>query len=103
MASIEAKQVAQQEAERAKYEVEQAKEAKKSIIIQAEASAKSIELVGQAAINNPCKTYIYTLGYLDVRKIEYTKKIAEIISESRNHILLNSNLLNMEFPSISSH
>ena len=35
LASIEAKQVAQQEAERAKYEVEQAKEAKKSTIIQA--------------------------------------------------------------------
>jgi prohibitin 2 len=48
------KQVAQQEAERAKYEVEQAKEAKKSTIIKAEASAKSIELVGQASKNNPC-------------------------------------------------
>lgn len=46
--------MAQQEAERAKYEVEQAKEAKKSTIIKAEASAKSIELVGQASRNNPC-------------------------------------------------
>jgi prohibitin 2 len=46
--------VAQQEAERAKYEVDQAKEAKKSTIIKAEASAKSIELVGQASKNNPC-------------------------------------------------
>ncbi len=52
--SIEAKQVAQQEAERAKYEVEQAKETKKSTIIKAEASAKSIELVGLAAMKNPC-------------------------------------------------
>jgi prohibitin 2 len=40
--TIEAKQVAQQEAERAKYEVEQAKETKKSIIIKAEAEARSI-------------------------------------------------------------
>ena len=46
--------MAQQEAERAKYEVDQAKEAKKSTIIKAEASAKSIELVGQASQNNPC-------------------------------------------------
>ena len=52
--AIESKQVAQQEAERAKYEVEQAREAKKSTIIKAEASAKSIELVGKASINNPC-------------------------------------------------
>jgi len=52
--TIEAKQVAQQEAERAKYEVEQAKETKKSIIIKAEAEARSIELVGSAAMTNPC-------------------------------------------------
>lgn len=52
--AIEGKQVAQQEAERAKYEVDQAKEAKKSIIIKAEAEARSIELVGSAAMNNPC-------------------------------------------------
>jgi prohibitin 2 len=56
--AIESKQVAQQEAERAKYEVEQAKEAKKSTIIKAEASAKSIELVGKASINNPCNFMI---------------------------------------------
>ena len=48
------KQVAQQEAERAKYEVEQARQSKKSTIIKAEASAKSIELVGKASMNNPC-------------------------------------------------
>lgn len=57
--AIESKQVAQQEAERAKYEVEQAREAKKSTIIKAEASAKSIELVGKASINNPCNFMVY--------------------------------------------
>jgi prohibitin 2 len=64
--SIEAKQVAQQEAERAKFIVEQAKEAKKSIIIRAQGEGKSIELVGRAAANNPCnikyknlKSYFY--------------------------------------------
>ena len=46
--------MAQQEAERAKYEVDQAREARKSVIIKAEASARSIELVGQASKNNPC-------------------------------------------------
>ena len=46
--------MAQQEAERAKYEVEQARQSKKSTIIKAEASAKSIELVGKASMNNPC-------------------------------------------------
>lgn len=53
--AIEAKQVAQQEAERAKFIVDQAKEAKKSIIIRAQGEGKSIELVGRAAMDNPCK------------------------------------------------
>ena len=35
--------------------VEQARETKKSIIIKAEAEARSIELVGSAAMANPCK------------------------------------------------
>ena len=51
--AVEAKQVAQQEAERAKFIVEQAKEAKKSIIIKALGEARSIELVGKAAMQNP--------------------------------------------------
>lgn len=53
--AIEAKQVAQQDAERAKFIVEQAKESKKSIIIRAQGEGKSIELVGKAAMDNPCK------------------------------------------------
>ena len=62
--AIEGKQVAQQEAERAKYEVDQAKEAKKSIIIKAEAEARSIELVGSAAMNNPCIICIIQLIWM---------------------------------------
>lgn len=88
--AIEGKQVAQQEAERAKYEVDQAREVKKSTIIKAEASAKSIELVGQASKDNP--------SYLDVRKIEYMEKIAQILAESRNKVMLNNDVLNMNLP-----
>merc|ERR1719502_2222945 len=52
-AAVEAKQVAQQEAERAKYIVERAMQEKKSIIIRAEGEAKSAELIGNAIQNNP--------------------------------------------------
>lgn len=45
-AAVEAKQVAQQEAERAKYIVERAMQEKKSIIIKAEGEARSAELIG---------------------------------------------------------
>ena len=51
--AIEAKQVAQQIAERAKYIVDQAKEDKKSIIIKAQAEATSAELIGKAVKDNP--------------------------------------------------
>jgi prohibitin 2 len=56
--AIEAKQVAQQIAERAKYIVEQAKEDKKSIIIKAQAEAKSVELIGKAVRDNPGTIFI---------------------------------------------
>lgn len=94
--SIEAKQVAQQEAERAKFIVEQAKEAKKSIIIRAQGESKSIELVGRAAANNP--------SYVELRKIEYAKEIANTLAESRNHVMLNSDalLLNLQLDSATS-
>jgi len=38
------------------------------------------------------------LAYLDVRKIEYAEKIANVLSESKNHVLLNNNILSMELP-----
>lgn len=59
--AIEAKQVAQQIAERAKYIVEQAREDKKSIIIKAQADAKSAELIGKAVKDNPSKNIFYCL------------------------------------------
>lgn len=37
-------------------------------------------------------------AYLDVRKIEYTEKIAQILAESRNKLLLNNDILNMSLP-----
>jgi len=86
--AVEAKQVAQQEAERAKFVVEQAKEHKKSIIIKATGEAKSFELIGRAASENP--------SYVDLRKIEYAKEISSILGESRNHMLLDAGILNID-------
>jgi prohibitin 2 len=46
-AAVEAKQVAQQEAERAKYIVDKAIQEKKSIVIRAAGEAQSAELIGK--------------------------------------------------------
>ena len=66
-AAVEAKQVAQQDAERAKYIVERAIQEKRSIIIKAEGEAKSAELIGQAILNNP--------AFLQLRRIQNSKEV----------------------------
>lgn len=37
-----------------------------------------------------------------MRKIEYTEKIAQILAESRNKLLLNNDILNMSLPKTTS-
>lgn len=51
--AVEDKQVAQQDAERAKYLVEKAIQDKKSVIIHAQGEARSAKMVGEAIANNP--------------------------------------------------
>ena len=63
--AIEQKQVAQQEAERARYVVEKAIQEKKSIIVKAEGEAESARLVGKAIQDNP--------GFVKLRKIDTVK------------------------------
>uniref|UniRef100_A0A7N1A8V9 Prohibitin n=1 Tax=Kalanchoe fedtschenkoi TaxID=63787 RepID=A0A7N1A8V9_KALFE len=88
-AAIEAKQVAAQEAERAKFVVEKAEQDKKSAIIRAQGEAKSAQLIGQAIANNP--------AFITLRKIEASREIANTMSNAANKIFLNSDdlLLNL--------
>jgi prohibitin 2 len=53
--AVEEKQIAQQQAERAKFTVEKAVQEKKSTIIKAEADAQSIMLIGEQIKRNPGK------------------------------------------------
>ncbi|XP_065875789.1 prohibitin-1, mitochondrial [Euphorbia lathyris] len=89
-AAIEAKQVAAQEAERAKFIVEKAEQDKRSAIIRAEGEATSAQLIGQAIANNP--------AFITLRKIEASREIAHTISQSANKVFLKSDdlLLNLQ-------
>ncbi|KAB1205302.1 Prohibitin-1, mitochondrial [Morella rubra] len=89
-AAIEAKQVAAQEAERAKFIVEKAEQDKKSAIIRAQGEAKSAQLIGQAIANNP--------AFITLRKIEAAREIAHTVSNSANKVFLSSDdlLLNLQ-------
>merc|ERR1712080_660528 len=85
MKAVEMKQVAQQEAKRAKYLVQQALQEKKSAIIKAEADAKSAELIGKSVAENP--------AFIEIRRLEAAQEIAQVISKSHNRVFLESDSL----------
>ena len=95
-AAIEAKQVAQQDAERAKFIVERAKQDKKAAVIRADGEAKSAKMIGEAISTNP--------AFLTLRRIEAARDIAETMSRSNNRVMLNADslLLNLAEEKISS-
>eukprot|EP01092_Planopodium_desertum_P007170 TRINITY_DN29305_c0_g2_i3.p1 TRINITY_DN29305_c0_g2~~TRINITY_DN29305_c0_g2_i3.p1 ORF type:complete len:188 (-),score=54.70 TRINITY_DN29305_c0_g2_i3:28-591(-) len=89
-AAIESKQVAQQEAERAKYLVEKAKQEKRAAIIIAEGESEAALLIATATASGP--------GFIELRRIEAARTIAETLAKSRNVVYLPSStniLLNL--------
>lgn len=84
-AAVEAKQVAQQDAERSKYVVEKALQEKKTIVIRAEGEAQSAMLIGNAVKENP--------AFLQLRKIEASREIANTVMASSNKVYLSSDTL----------
>jgi len=75
--AVEAKQIAQQEAQRAAFIVDRAFQEKQSTIVRAEGEAKSAELIGDAIKNNP--------GFIALRKLDAAREIAQVISSSNNN------------------
>jgi len=83
--AVESKQVAQQEAEMARFIVDRATQDKKSTILRAEGEAKSAQLIGEAIHNNP--------AFLSLRKIEAAREISMTLQQSQNRVLLNADSL----------
>jgi prohibitin 2 len=84
-AAVEAKQVAQQEAQRAAFVVDRAIQEKQQKIVHAEGEAEAAKMLGEAITTNP--------GYLKLRKIRAAQGIARTVSQSPNKIYLNGNTL----------
>jgi len=93
MAAIEAKQVAQQDAERAKFLVKQALQDKKSTIIKAQGEATSAAMIGQAIRDNP--------GYIELRQLDAARTISDTISNSKNKVYLDANSLLLNITEMS--
>uniref|UniRef100_A0A0K8RFN3 Prohibitin n=1 Tax=Ixodes ricinus TaxID=34613 RepID=A0A0K8RFN3_IXORI len=84
-AAVEAKQVAQQEAQRAMFTVEQAVQERQQKIVHSEGEAQAAKMLGEAISKNP--------GYLKLRKIRAAQNIARTIAASQNRVYLNANSL----------
>ena len=80
--AVEAKQVAYQEAERAKFVVQKSEQQKRAAIIRAEGESESAKLVQEAMKNGD--------GFLELRKIEAAREIVGTLARSRNVTYLPS-------------
>lgn len=93
-AAVEAKQVAQQEAERARFIVEKARQDKKSAIIRAEGEARSAQMIGDAMRDNP--------AFIQLRRIEAAREIASTVQRSQNRVYLDADTLQLNLGAVDS-
>ncbi|KAI8873091.1 prohibitin-2 [Ramicandelaber brevisporus] len=92
--AVEAKQIAQQEAQRAAFVVERARQDKQSTIVRADGEAQSAILIGEAVKNKP--------GFLELRRIEAAREIANVLSTSNNRVVLDAEALLLNVSESSS-
>jgi len=83
--AVEQKQVAKQNAERAKYFVQRAHDEKKTVIAYWEGEAASTKKIGEAVKKSP--------GYVNLKRIEAATDIADVVSRSGNKVYLNADSL----------
>ncbi|KAF0289846.1 Prohibitin-2 [Amphibalanus amphitrite] len=90
-AAVEAKQVAQQEAQRAAFIVERAIQERQQKIVQAEGETEAAEMI--SFITRPPQRGAENPGYLKLRKIRAAQNIARTIAQSQNKVYLNTGTL----------
>merc|ERR1712151_1056739 len=83
--AVESKQVAQQQAEKARYLVLKAQEEKKKTIIHAEGERQSAQMIGDAIKANP--------GFVELRRITTAKEISQMLARSNNRMVLQTDSL----------
>jgi len=86
--SIEQKQVAQQNAERAKFIVFKREEEAKASVLRAEGEAEAAKLIADAISD-------FGPGLVSMRKIEAAQHIADTLKGSPNVTFLSGNTINM--------
>ncbi|KAL9072274.1 MAG: hypothetical protein Q9157_005164 [Trypethelium eluteriae] len=93
-AAVEAKQVAQQEAQRAAFVVDKARQEKQAMVVRATGEARSAELIGDAIKKSR--------SYVDLREFENAKNIATILERSQNKVYLDAGGLGLNISQSSA-
>lgn len=91
--AVEAKQVAQQEAQRASFIVDRAHQERQQKIVHAEGEAEAAKMLGEAISVNP--------GYLKLRKIRAAENISKTVANSQNRVFLGADTLMLNLTSSS--
>ncbi|KAG7195777.1 Prohibitin-2, subunit of the prohibitin complex (Phb1p-Phb2p) [Scheffersomyces spartinae] len=83
--AVEAKQIAQQDAQRAAFVVDKAIQEKQQLVVKAAGEAKSAELIGEAIKKSK--------DYVELKRLDTAREIAGILASSPNKILLDNESL----------
>lgn len=83
--AVEAKQITQQAALRAAFQVDQALQEKQATIVKSAGEARAAELIGDAVKRNK--------GFLQLKKLEAAREIAATLGDSSNRIVLDAESL----------
>lgn len=84
-AAVEAKQIAQQDAQRAAFVVDKAIQQKQQLVVKAAGEAKSAQLIGEAIKKSK--------DYVELKRLDTAREIALILASSPNRILLDNDTL----------
>jgi prohibitin 2 len=93
-AAVEAKQVAQQEAQRAAFVVDKARQEKQAMVVRAQGEARSAELIGDAIKKSR--------SYVNLREFENAKNIAQVLERSQNKVYLDNTGLGLNVSETAS-
>ncbi|KAL3230669.1 Prohibitin-2 [Nakaseomyces bracarensis] len=83
--AVEAKQIAQQDAQRAAFVVDKARQEKQGMVVKAQGEAKSAELIGDAIKKSK--------DYVELKRLDTAKDIAKILANSSNRVVLDNESL----------
>ncbi|AJS25031.1 Phb2p [Saccharomyces cerevisiae YJM1381] len=83
--AVEAKQIAQQDAQRAAFVVDKARQEKQGMVVRAQGEAKSAELIGEAIKKSR--------DYVELKRLDTARDIAKILASSPNRVILDNEAL----------